>query len=317
MDLCCLGRLTANLRLQTSTMGNRQHTPCNLTPSPPITMSAAFSADARHGGAFPDAILASSDNVYFYVVQAVLTRASVNGFGGLLPIRPVSSLVLPLVRVSDAADVLNIILHAGYDMSLARFGPSSSTLVAALDRLLPYGLAVDQYTAPSCPLYQALLAQASLAPLEVYTAAARHGLDDLAVAMSRHLLSLSLSSVTDEQAKAMGAVYLSRLFRLHKRRMDALRDVLAAEPSLHPETQLCGFADQKRVARAWQLASAYLVSKGRPDLHPLVIEATMHSLAAKIACELCKEALRRRLQKAVMDWMIILVSLSSLYTDST
>ncbi|KAL1691135.1 hypothetical protein GGG16DRAFT_125211 [Schizophyllum commune] len=280
-------------------------------------MSAAFTADAYHGGAFPDAILSSSDNVYFYVVHAVLARASTNGFGGLLPIKPVSPFVLPLARVYDHADVFNIILHVVYDMSPARFTPSPSILIATLDRLSAYGLAVALYAAPTCPLYQALLAQAHLAPLEVYTAAARNGLDDLAVAMSPHLLSLSLSSVTDEQAEAIGAVYLSRLFVLHKRRMDALRDVLATEPNPHPETQACSFIDQKKLARAWHLASAYLVSKGRPDLHPLVIQTTMHSLAVKIACGSCHEALRRRLQKALMDWTITLVSLSSLSTDST
>ncbi|KAL1750902.1 hypothetical protein FB107DRAFT_294273 [Schizophyllum commune] len=272
-------------------------------------MSAAFTADAHHGGAFPDAILSSSDNVYFYVVQAVLTRASVNGFNGLLPVRPASTLILPLARVADPADVLNIILHAVYDMSLVRFTPSPATLIAALDRLLIYGLAVALYATPPRPLYLALLAQAPLAPLAVYTAAARNGLDTLGMAVSPHLLSISLSSVTEEQAQAMGAVYLGRLFLLHKTRMDALRDVLASEPFPHPETPHCTFANQKRVARAWQLTSAYLITKGRPDLHPLAIQSAADSLAEKIRCQHCKEALNMRLHKAVTDWTAILVSI--------
>ncbi|KAI5892514.1 uncharacterized protein SCHCODRAFT_02503242 [Schizophyllum commune H4-8] len=287
--------------------GLRESAPLNRANAPPITMSAAFTADAHHGAAYPDVILSSSDNVYFYVVHAVLQRASTNSFGGLLPIKSVSPLVLPLARVSDSADVLNIILHAIYDMSPARFTPSPTTLIAALERLPAYGLAITQYATPPRPLYHAMLMQAPLAPLAVYTAAARYGLEDLAVAMSPHLLSLSLSSVTDEQAEAMGAVYLGRLFLLHKKRMDALRDVLAAEPYPHPETPDCSFVDQKAVARAWQLASAYLVSKGRPDLHPLAIQSTVNSLAAKVTCKHCKEVLRRRLQKAVVEWMIILV----------
>ena len=135
-------------------------------------------------------------------------------------------------------------------------------------------------------------------------------------------------NVTEEQAQAMGAVYLGRLFLLHKTRMDALRDVLASEPFPHPETPHCTFADQKRVARAWQLTSAYLITKGRPgmgdfvpcrrsfpvlirplDLHPLAIQSAADSLAEKIRCQHCKEALNRRLHKAVTDWTAILVSI--------
>ncbi|KAL1746954.1 hypothetical protein HDZ31DRAFT_33103, partial [Schizophyllum fasciatum] len=284
-------------------------TPRPTRHSPPasalISMSTTFTASAKLGGAAPDIALVSTDGVYFYVNCALLAGVSANGFDGLLPPKDRSPDGYPLGRARDAADVLNVVLHAIYDMSPARYAPSVTTLLSALGRLPAYGLAPAQYAAPPRVLYLILLAQAPLAPLAVYTAAARCGLHDLAVAVSPHLLSFPLPALTDAQAEAMGAVYLKRLFMLHKQRVEALKGVLAQAPYPHPETETCNFADQKKVARAWQLAATYLVAEAQPDLPPSRMEATVNSLMVGMTCESCKEALRTRLQKAVVEWTML------------
>ncbi|KAI4294536.1 hypothetical protein K525DRAFT_274242 [Schizophyllum commune Loenen D] len=274
----------------------------NPSPIPLISMSTAFTSNACHGGVPPDTVLASTDGIYFYVSQSILTHASANNFGGLFPAKGVSPDGLLFAQTLDPADVLNVILHTVHDMPPARYTPTLSTLVAALERLPAYGLSPARYATPPRPLYSALLAQAPLAPLAVYTAAARSELHDLAVAVSPHLLSLPLHRVTDEQAIAMGPVYLRRLFMLHKNRIDALKEILAPAPYPHPETPSCSFADQRKVARSWQLAAAYFVTEGRPDMYPSMMESTVNSLLTEIACDDCKQTLKRRVQKAVVDW---------------
>ncbi|KAL1707957.1 hypothetical protein EV121DRAFT_268205 [Schizophyllum commune] len=270
-----------------------------------ISMSTTFTSGALHGGVPPDVVLVSTDGVYFYVNRALLATASANYFAALLPPTDRSPDGFPLARAQDASDVLNIVLHAVYDMSPARYAPPVTTLLAALDRLPAYGMLPAQHVVPPRALYAVLLAQAPLAPLAVYTAAARYGLNDLAVAVSSHLLSFPLPALTDAQAEAMGAIYLKRLFMLHKQRVDALKGVLAQAPYPHPETEICTFADQKKIARAWQLAATYLVAEAQPDLPPSRMEATVNSLMVGMACEDCKEALRKRLQKAVVEWTML------------
>ncbi|KAL1724929.1 hypothetical protein EV714DRAFT_288187 [Schizophyllum commune] len=284
--------------------GASEQLPQNPSPIPFISMSTAFTSDACHGGVPPDTILSSADNIYFYVSRSILTHASSNNFGGLLPAKGVSPDGFPFAQTLDPSDVLNVILHAVHDMTPARYTPTLSTLVAALERLSAYGLSPARYATPPRALYNALLGQAPLAPLAVYTAAARSDLDDLAVAVSPHLLSLPLHQVTDEQAIAMGPVYLRRLFMLHKNRIEALKEILAPAPYPHPETPSCSFADQRKVARSWQLAAAYLVTEGRPDIYPSMMESTVNSLLAEITCDDCKQTLKKRLQKAVVDWTL-------------
>ncbi|KAL1724181.1 hypothetical protein EV715DRAFT_166017, partial [Schizophyllum commune] len=273
-----------------------------------ISMSTTFTSGALHGGVPPDVVLVSTDGVYFYVNRALLASASANYFAALLPPAGRSPDGFPLAHSQDASDVLNIVLHAVYDMSPARYAPPVTTLLAALDRLPVYGMLPAQHVVPPRALYAVLLAQAPLAPLAVYTAAARYGLNDLAVAVSSHLLSFPLPALTDAQAEAMGAIYLKRLFMLHKQRVDALKGVLAQAPYPHPETEICTFADQKKIARAWQLAATYLVAEAQPDLPPSRMEATVNSLMVGMVCEDCKDALRKRLQKAVVEWTMLPVS---------
>ncbi|KAI5890649.1 uncharacterized protein SCHCODRAFT_02508352 [Schizophyllum commune H4-8] len=275
--------------------GASEEIPRIPSPRPVISMSTAFTSSACHGGVPPDTVLSSTDGIYFYVSRSILTHASSNNFGGLLPAKGVSPDGLPFAQTPDPADVLNVILHAVHDMPPARYTPTLATLVAALERLPAYGLSPARYATPPRALYSALLAQAPLAPLAVYTAAARSELHDLAVAVSPHLLSLPLHRVTDEQAIAMGPVYLRRLFMLHRNRIEALKEILAPAPYPHPETPSCSFADQRKVARACRGVFCYR----RPSS---MMESTVNSLLTEIACEDCKQMLERRLQKAVVDW---------------
>ena len=83
---------------------------------------------------------------------------------------------------------------------------------------------------------------------------------------SRSYLSarVPLKKLPEDATKKIGPLYLKRLYFLHLGRLQTFRSLLVSPPHLHPETDKCDFADQKRLARAWALATAYLAWEARP-----------------------------------------------------
>ena len=215
----------------------------------------------------PDVALLSSDSVFFYVHSHVLLSASENGFNSLLSPLPSHTVDQELmITVPEVSTVLNIILHAVYNMSCAHYSPPFSLLANTIDRLTVYGISTKTRIASSTSLYAILLSYAPLFPLDLYALAAAHDLYDLAVATSSHLLSFPLASISDEMADRIGPIYLKRLFFLHFGRSDALKRVLLPPPHPHPPTSWCDFTEQKKLTRAWALASAYLAWDARPGV---------------------------------------------------
>jgi hypothetical protein len=230
-----------------------------------VSVSTSFYPGANHLSVPPDIILLSSDSVFFYVHSHMLLAASDNGFMGLLPAPPPSQANQEIcIAVPDGSVTLNIILHAIYDMSCAQYSPSFEVLSYSVNRLQMYGVQPKARVAPSRPLFSILLSYAPLFPLDLFALAASHDLFDLAVSTSSHLLSFPLATLTDEMAERIGPVYLKRLFFLHFGRSDALKRVLLPPPNPHAPTPDCDFTEQKKLTRAWALASAYLAWDARP-----------------------------------------------------
>jgi len=210
-------------------------------------------------------------------------------------------------------------------MSCSHYSPSFESLAAALSVLTTYGLSVKRYAGPSTPLHSLLLSHAPLYPLELYALAASHDLYDLAVSTSSHLLSFALASLTDEMVDKIGPRYLKRLFFLHFGRADALKRLLLPPPHPHAPTNDCDFTEQKRLTRAWALASAYLAWDARPgmfsyqlrstdtdfysipDLSTSAIESALAPLGDQLTCELCRKALRDRLKTLIVQWSVVKV----------
>ena len=173
----------------------------------------------------------------------------------------------PVVSLPESASVLNVVLHVVYDVSCAHYHPGIDTLIAAVEAMAKYGLPPRRHIAPSTPLYSLILGQAPVQPIITYALAATHDLYDLAVPISSHLLSFALHTLTDELAIRIGPVYMKRLFFLHLGRLDALKRLLLPPPHPHPPTSNCDFTEQKKLTRAWALASAYLAWDARPGTH--------------------------------------------------
>ncbi len=228
-------KLTVFLQSDISSVSTAFHPGAHLIPSVP-----------------PDIVLKTSDAVLFYVHRSVLTHVSNNAFGTLLS-------MAGIIPVEDDSNILNIILHALYDIPSASYNPSFETLVCAVDRLPLYGLAPHVLITPDNHLFRLLYSHAPHHPIEAYMLAAHHHLDELAVLVSGHLLSFKLDSLTDEMAVRMGARYLKRLFLLHLNRMQRLKEILIVQPPAH------GAAGCKAdPQRAWALAAASVVNDVRP-----------------------------------------------------
>ncbi|KAH9948654.1 hypothetical protein B0H21DRAFT_707597 [Amylocystis lapponica] len=254
-----------------------------------------------------DLIILSSDAVFFYVHCHSLLEASDNNFDSFLSaeLTKDSEDMLPIVSLPETASVLNVVLHTVYYMSCSHYSPSPDTLIAAVDTLVKYGIHIKAHIAPGTPLYSIILAQAPLAPMPMYALAAKHDLYELAVPISAHLLSFTLSALTDEQAAQMGSTYLRRLFFLHLGRIDALKRLLLEPPHLHPPTPTCDFVEQKKLTRAWALATAYLAWDARPDLSISAMERALLPLGEQLSCEQCQNSLNERIKPLIVQWAIV------------
>ncbi|KAF9534870.1 hypothetical protein CPB83DRAFT_843075 [Crepidotus variabilis] len=271
-----------------------------------VSVSTSFYPGAQHLPIQPDTILLSSDSVFFYVHSHMLLAVSDNNFMGQLPAPPPSqSSQETCIAVPDDSVHLNIILHAVYDMSCAQYSPSFESLATAVNSLQLYGIQPKTRIAPSRPLFSLLLSYAPLFPLDLFALAASHDLYDLAVSTSSHLLSFPLATLTDEMAERIGPVYLKRLFFLHFGRSDALKRVLLPPPNPHAPTADCDFTEQKKLTRAWALASAYLAWDARPDLSTSTMEAALRPLAEHLTCEHCQQALKDRIKNLVVQWSVV------------
>lgn len=273
-------------------------------------MSTTFYPGANTDAQQTDIILLSSDSVFFYVHSARLLAASENGFNSHLPFasKNNNSDSDAIIAIPERSAVINIVLHAMYGMSCTHYSPSFEELEEAIAALQIYGITVSTFASPGSPLSNALLAHAPTRPLDLYALAAYYGLHELAVSTSPHLLSFSLPSLTDEMASRIGPIYLKKLFFLHLGRTDALKRLLLPPPHPHAPTSSCDFVEQKKLTRAWALASAYLTWDARPDMSASTIESSLHPLADHLSCEVCKQSLRERIRDLVVQWSVVKVS---------
>ncbi|KAI0071361.1 hypothetical protein K474DRAFT_632519 [Panus rudis PR-1116 ss-1] len=284
-----------------STSHSNLHNHSSPSESPVlVSVSCIFHLDANLDALPTDLLLVSSDDVFFHLHRHILLRASTNSFSGL--IMDCSQNRTEMVNVTETALVLTLVLSSIYALDCTEYAASLDVLLAVVRALKKYGIPVDRCIAPGTPLFQQIVAQAPRNPVEVYAVAAEYNAFELASLVSQHLISLDLSSISDELAARIGPVYLKRLFRLHQERMDVLKGLLLTPPVEHGLTLDCNFVDQKRLTRAWSLAAAGLAWEARPDLSASIIQVSLGSLGQHLSCSLCQRALSERVMQVVISW---------------
>ena len=171
-------------------------------------------------------ILQSSDFILFYVSTELLIGSSTNSFKSLLPITEHTVSYygqLPILELPEPYSVLNIVLHAAYNISCSRHRPTFEDIELAISASQTYGISVTIVLSPGSPFFETMLKFLLTSPIDVYALAARYDLTHLAKVASSRLLTCKLSELSDEMAEKIGARYLKKLFSLHLERQETVK----------------------------------------------------------------------------------------------
>ena len=245
----------------------------DAVPDKATYTAPAFGPHFVVGGTRPDIVLIASDDVRFHVHRFVLAFASTNNFANLL-CDGRSTISLPESRL-----VLNIALHAIYDMPYTLESSTLSDVESALDALVKYGVPVTALATPPRPLYHLLLSFAPFEPIVTYALAGRFDLEAVAVATSSHLLGYDTATLSDTLAIKMGPVYLRRLLGLHQHRLSVLKEIVLCPPREHsiPAGRRAD-GEHRELGQLWAFAAAQLVWDALPS------ESRTHCVDRCLAC---------------------------------
>ena len=252
-----------------------------LSPTPhgsaetAIQISNAFNFNTNHDSAPPNTIIASIDNILFAVHHHRLLACSINNFGGHLHPNalPTDEKLISFV-VSEPSEILNVLLHAVYNIPCDNYSPSLDCLSTSLSSFDKYGLIpLERFISRSTPLFTTILNRAVISPIETYTLAASHALEDLAVSVSSYTLHVKLHLIDQDLVDRMGTRYLQRLYKLHGCRMDSLRELLDRNLFPHIATQSCSVEKRQVVSRALQLAGKQVMYDASPGMSCVFLAA--------------------------------------------
>lgn len=270
----------------------------------PVSISPNFPPDSHN----PHTILfLSNDSVLFHIHTNIIRQVSDLAFQSILaqPNVLIHGHSGDIKRVPEDSEGLDIILHALYRIPYSDQAPQFQTLMDAISTMRRYGIEPSLHLTPSNPFYVSLLGFAPLAPLELYALAAQFDIYPLAAAASSHLLSRPLTSISDDMAMKIGAVYLKRLMALHLERMDSLKEILIFPPVSYQPTETCNIIDQRKLTSAWAMTAANFAWNARPDLSTSLIRSSFSALKESITCDGCQIALDDRLHDVVTRWAAV------------
>ncbi|KZV98652.1 hypothetical protein EXIGLDRAFT_727373 [Exidia glandulosa HHB12029] len=187
-------------------------------------------------------------------------------------------------------------------MDVSAYTPDWDTLKEVVEAMHRYAIPPPP---PTDPLFALLLSHVHRpgGAQDVYALSAQFGPNALAVASSEHLLSLDLSTVSDEWADRCGAIYLKRLFFLHLGRIQALKRIVLVPLTPHTPMAGCNRDEQQHnVLRPWMFATAQLVAEAKADLSPSLIEGRLNPVVYRSSCSKCAEVMSARIKAITQEW---------------
>ncbi len=275
-----------------------------------------------------DITVVSLDLVHFHVHHACLLAASSNLFNGFMPIA--SDLLrqldweqgveevqsLAIIYLPEVSSVINVLLFAAYNRTpstsvLDVSSTSLSEMCLAIVALKTYGIPIQTSASETSLIYATFASFCPIAALQVYVVAASHSPDlhALAVYASQFLLSLDLSTISDDEAVEMGPSYLRRLFLLHIERVHEFKQIVVVLPRPHRSLPHCDDTNGMALKEAWAFVTVYLLSNlwsgASPSTSNSGIDDAMDSVIDKIACKDCKESLRNHCLALKQQWSLV------------
>ncbi|ESK90847.1 hypothetical protein Moror_16485 [Moniliophthora roreri MCA 2997] len=278
----------------------------------PISISQSFGPDTAQNLDRPpvNVILITYDPVGYYVDEYTLLKYSNNHFKGLLPLAYKEKEKRLIFLRDISSSELDIVLQAIYNIAQSTTTPGSGVgsaldfqvLAKGIGWLSIFGIPPKAVIVPHTHLFDRILSFAPLHPLETYSFAGQHDIEDLARAASSHTLSVDLSNISEELALQMGALYLSRLFRLHVGREGILKGLLEKEPNFHNETEECRIENQTILREKWNMAIATLTWEIKANTPTSLIRETVIARTSCITCNDCIKARDTRLSTILTEW---------------
>ncbi|KAF8329457.1 uncharacterized protein EI90DRAFT_3062686 [Cantharellus anzutake] len=276
-----------------------------------IVVSTAFNLHTPFPSPYtdnpPDCILQTSDQILFHVHRERLQSKSRTSFGGLFTdscaIALDGSSVVFLV--DEDARVINCLLHILYGISSRIYSPDFETIAQTFDALVEYGCQLSECVPADSETFIDLMsysADPNADPLAVYTLAASHGFEELAVQCSYYALRVPISSIDAQSSITMGPLYLARLFRLHEARKAALDKLLLNPPELHENASDCDWELRMSVMRAYSLVAGYITWEAKADTSPAWINSHFEMMMQSVGCHDCRKGVRVRVMGVVSAW---------------
>ncbi|KAG8897807.1 hypothetical protein FRB99_007910 [Tulasnella sp. 403] len=211
-----------------------------------------------------------------------------------------SSSPLPTIHVQQDSVVFNIVLHAIYDLSCERYGPTLDTIAQALACLADYGITIPHANAS---IWDALTNHASADPIRVYSTAASYAADSVCIIASQYTLGIPLTNITEGDALTMGSIYLRRLVLLHVDHYDTLRRLLVWQPFEHELTDGCTAASRQSIKSAWQNNAADILLQDLPqNTTSSSLASVFGPLSTMLQCPTCKHHIQMRVATMTQDW---------------
>ncbi|KAK7062532.1 hypothetical protein VNI00_000020 [Paramarasmius palmivorus] len=289
----------------TKRIGNGNKSTISVSPMFPPTLSGSDRPPA-------DCILLSFDSIIFYVDEDTICKASNNGFNGILPLQAKESLQRLVYVPKLLSSELQIMLQVIYDIPFDRgspgivHNPTNQSHVQAVIygiSLLPhYGVLPKAAIQPHTNMFKYLLMCAPMYPLDIYALAAQCDIEELAVSVSSHLLSVNLNTISPAMAGRIGPVYLKKLFEMLESRKTQLKSLLSNEPSLHNPTPECGFPNQQRLKEAWNRAVSFLTWNLNAGIATGVVRQAILEATSEVTCPDCIKARDARLRTVCQEW---------------
>ncbi|KAF9024261.1 hypothetical protein BDZ89DRAFT_1017650 [Hymenopellis radicata] len=257
-----------------------------------MAVSGTFHANADHNRTLgrPDIVLSSRDHVLFYAHTRVLDGA----FSSI----PASS----PVPIPESSGCVNILLHTLYNLPAEQYNYPLEALLDAIEKMSRYGIDPKAIIVPSNALYRLLTLHVPYQPLFVYAVAGHFSLENLAVQISGHLLTIELESISEDLAVLMGTSYYLRLFLLHENRMEALQRILNEYPEPPPHNP-CNALPVSEGKTAWIDAGLDMITNDvKPSLSPQYMRGCIIPFARSITCVTCATVFENRLTAACQEW---------------
>lgn len=169
------------------------------------------------------------------------------------------------IDIPETSETLHILLHA-LNQSICTFSPSSplTSIITAIDRMPALSISPAAFITRGAPIYNTLLSYSRQDPLEVFSLAAHHNIEPLAVDTSlRAAVALpTVSSADNDMVARIGVAYLRRIIAFQSEIRESFKRIIREAPTPHDGSPTCPKDATLALKREWIKTTSHLVWSG-------------------------------------------------------